>query len=558
MSRLSMNWVLTWALALGVMLPGASFAAPLVAERQPVNMTAIGMFFVFVMATLAITWWAARQTKSTADFYTAGGGISGFQNGLAIAGDYMSAATLLGLSSLVFAKGYDGFVYTVAFFMGWPVITFLMAERLRNLGKFTFADIVSYRLDQNRIRTFAAFGSLTVVCCYLVVQMVGAGQLIKLLFGLDYRTAVMVVGVLMLVYVIFGGMIATTWVQIIKAVLLLAGGTTLAGLALAEFGFSLENLAQRAVDAHAIGSAIMGPGAMLADPINAASLSLGLVFGIAGLPHILMRFFTVPNAKEARKSVFYATGFIGFFFLVVMVLGFAAIVIVGTDPQFFVGGDTKGALIGGGNMVAMHLAKAVGGNLFLGFLSAVAFATILAVVSGLALAGASAISHDLYATVLKKGTASEKDEMRVTRIATVGLGLVAIGLGILFEKMNVAFLVGLTFGVAASTNFPVLIMAMYWKGLTTRGALCGGFVGLITALLLVILSPAVWVTVLGHAQAIFPYDHPALFSMPLAFLVIVVVSKLDRSARAMRERAAFDDQFVRAQTGLGAAAASSH
>ncbi|WP_423773942.1 cation acetate symporter [Aquipseudomonas alcaligenes] len=553
-----MNWVLTWALALGVMLPGASFAAPLVAERQPVNMTAIGMFFVFVMATLAITWWAARQTKSTADFYTAGGGISGFQNGLAIAGDYMSAATLLGLSSLVFAKGYDGFVYTVAFFMGWPVITFLMAERLRNLGKFTFADIVSYRLDQNRIRTFAAFGSLTVVCCYLVVQMVGAGQLIKLLFGLDYHTAVMVVGVLMLVYVIFGGMIATTWVQIIKAVLLLAGGTTLAGLALAEFGFSLENLAQRAVDAHAIGSAIMGPGAMLADPINAASLSLGLVFGIAGLPHILMRFFTVPNAKEARKSVFYATGFIGFFFLVVMMLGFAAIVIVGQDPQFFVDGQLGGALIGGGNMVAMHLAKAVGGNLFLGFLSAVAFATILAVVAGLALAGASAISHDLYATVLKKGRASERDEMRVTRIATVGLGLVAIGLGILFEQQNVAFLVGLTFGIAASTNFPVLIMAMYWKGLTTRGALLGGCAGLISALVLVILSPAVWVAVLGHAEAIYPYDHPALFSMPLAFLVIVVVSRMDRSARAERERAAFDDQFVRAQTGLGAAAASSH
>ncbi|WP_424924114.1 cation acetate symporter [Aquipseudomonas alcaligenes] len=553
-----MNWVLTWALALGVMLPGASFAAPLVAERQPVNMTAIGMFFVFVMATLAITWWAARQTKSTADFYTAGGGISGFQNGLAIAGDYMSAATLLGLSSLVFAKGYDGFVYTVAFFMGWPVITFLMAERLRNLGKFTFADIVSYRLDQNRIRTFAAFGSLTVVCCYLVVQMVGAGQLIKLLFGLDYRTAVMVVGVLMLVYVIFGGMIATTWVQIIKAVLLLAGGTTLAGLALAEFGFSLENLAQRAVDAHAIGSAIMGPGAMLADPINAASLSLGLVFGIAGLPHILMRFFTVPNAKEARKSVFYATGFIGFFFLVVMVLGFAAIVIVGQDPQFFVDGQLGGALIGGGNMVAMHLAKAVGGNLFLGFLSAVAFATILAVVAGLALAGASAISHDLYATVLRKGRASERDEMRVTRIATVGLGLVAIGMGILFEQQNVAFLVGLTFGIAASTNFPVLIMAMYWKGLTTRGALLGGCAGLISALVLVILSPAVWVAVLGHAEAIYPYDHPALFSMPLAFLVIVVVSRMDRSARAERERAAFDDQFVRAQTGLGAAAASSH
>ena len=302
----------------------------------------------------------------------------------------------------------------------------------------------------------------------------------------------------------------------------------------------------------------MGPGSMLADPINAASMSLGLVFGIAGLPHILMRFFTVPNAKEARKSVFYATGFIGFFFLVVMVLGFAAIVIVGKDPQFFVGGDTSGALIGGGNMVAMHLAKAVGGNLFLGFLSAVAFATILAVVSGLALAGASAISHDLYATVLKKGTASEKDEMRVTRMATVGLGIIAICLGILFEKMNVAFLVGLTFGVAASTNFPVLIMAMYWKDLTTKGALFGGLTGLVSAMLLVVLSPAVWVTVLGNAQAIFPYDHPALFSMPLAFLVIVVVSKLDRSPRAAKERAAFDDQFVRAQTGLGAAAASNH
>ncbi|QMV64395.1 cation acetate symporter [Pseudomonas berkeleyensis] len=544
--------------ALLALTPLAANAAPLVAEKQPINLHAIAMFFVFVVATLMITWWAARQTKSTSDFYTAGGGISGFQNGLAIAGDYMSAATLLGLSSLVFAKGYDGFVYTVAFFVGWPVITFLMAERLRNLGKYTFADIVSYRLDQTRIRTFAAFGSLTVVCCYLVVQMVGAGQLIKLLFGLDYSTAVMVVGALMLVYVIFGGMIATTWVQIIKAVLLLAGGTTLAGLALAEFGFSLETLAARAVESHAIGWNIMGPGSMLADPINAASLSLGLVFGIAGLPHILMRFFTVPNAKEARKSVFYATGFIGFFFLVVMVLGYAAIVIVGRDPQFFVDGDLSGALIGGGNMVAMHLAKAVGGNLFLGFLSAVAFATILAVVAGLALAGASAISHDLYATVLKKGQASEREEMRVTRIATIGLGIVAIGLGILFEKQNVAFLVGLTFGIAASTNFPVLIMAMYWKGLTTRGALLGGFAGLISALTLVILSPAVWVAVLGNAQAVYPYDHPALFSMPLAFIVIVLVSKLDNSARAAREREAFDDQFVRAQTGLGAATASSH
>ena len=573
MSRLSMNWVLTWALALGVMLPGASFAAPLVAERQPVNMTAIGMFFVFVMATLAITWWAARQTKSTADFYTAGGGISGFQNGLAIAGDYMSAATLLGLSSLVFAKGYDGFVYTVAFFMGWPVITFLMAERLRNLGKFTFADVAGYRFQQTPIRAFAASGTLVVVAFYLIAQMVGAGQLIKLLFGLDYWLAVVIVGALMMVYVLFGGMTATTWVQIIKACLLLFGVTFMALMVMWQYGFSFEKLFAAAVEvktqiaanggksaeeAAAAGLSIMGPGGFVKDPISAISFGMALMFGTAGLPHILMRFFTVPNAKEARKSVFYATGFIGFFFLVVMVLGFAAIVIVGQDPQFFVDGQLGGALIGGGNMVAMHLAKAVGGNLFLGFLSAVAFATILAVVAGLALAGASAISHDLYATVLKKGRASERDEMRVTRIATVGLGLVAIGLGILFEQQNVAFLVGLTFGIAASTNFPVLIMAMYWKGLTTRGALLGGCAGLISALVLVILSPAVWVAVLGHAEAIYPYDHPALFSMPLAFLVIVVVSRMDRSARAERERAAFDDQFVRAQTGLGAAAASSH
>jgi cation/acetate symporter len=545
-------------LALLALSPLLANAAPITAEKQPLNVHAIGMFFIFVLATLLITWWASRRTRSAADFYSAGGGITGFQNGLAIAGDYMSAATLLGLSSLVFAKGYDGFIYIIGFFVGWPIVTFLMAERLRNLGRYTFADIVSFRLDQTRVRSFAALGSLTVVCCYLVVQMVGAGQLIKLLFGLDYRTAVVVVGLLMLVYVIFGGMLATTWVQITKAVLLLAGGTTLMLMALSRFGFSFETLAAQAVAVHASGVQIMGPGTLLADPINAVSLSLGLVFGIAGLPHILMRFFTVPNAKEARKSVLFATVFIGFFFLVVCILGYTAIVIVGTDPQYYVDGKLGGTMIGGGNMVAMHLAKAVGGNLFLGFLSAVAFATILAVVAGLALAGASAISHDLYASVLKKGQADEKQEMRVSRIATIGLGIVAISLGILFEGQNIAFLVGLTFGIAASANFPVLIMAMYWGGLTTRGALYGGMTGLISALALVIGSPSVWVGVLGHAQAIFPYDQPALFSMPLAFLVIVVASKLDRSERADRERAAYADQFVRAQTGLGAAMASSH
>ena len=527
-------------------------------EKQPVNFSAIAMFMIFVLATLGITKWAAGKTKTTADFYTAGGGITGFQNGLAIAGDYMSAATLLGLTSMVYFKGYDGFIYAVCFFIGWPIILFMMAERLRNLGKFTFADIASYRLDQNRIRTFAAIGSLTVVCFYLIVQMVGAGQLIQLLFGLEYNTAVAVVGILMMVYVTFGGMTATTWVQIIKACLLLGGGITLMLLTLAQFGWSFENLFTKAIESHKLGEKMMAPGSLMADPISAFSLSLGLLFGTAGLPHIMMRFFTVPNAKEARKSVFYATGFIGLFFLVTMVLGAAAITIVGTNGAFFEGGQVGGKLIGGGNMPVMHLAKAVGGDIFLGFLSAVAFATILAVVSGLALAGASAISHDLYARVIKKGTATSQQEMKVTRIASVGLGLTAILLGIAFKDQNVLFLVALAFGVASSVNFPVLILSMYWKGLTTRGALWGGIAGLVSSVGLVILSPTVWVKILGNKAAIFPYDHPAIVSMTLAFFVTWLLSVTDKSPRAAKEAEAFEEQYIRAQTGLGASGAHDH
>ena len=527
-------------------------------EKQPINVSAIAMFMIFVVATLGITKWAAGKTKTTADFYTAGGGITGFQNGLAIAGDYMSAATLLGITSMVYFKGYDGFVYAVCFFIGWPIILFLIAERLRNLGKFTFADIASYRLDQNRIRTFAAIGSLTVVCFYLIVQMVGAGQLIQLLFGLEYNYAVVCVGILMMVYVTFGGMTATTWVQIIKACLLLGGGITLMLMTLSQFGWSLDNLFSKAIESHKLGEKMMAPGSLMADPISAFSLSLGLLFGTAGLPHIMMRFFTVPNAKEARKSVFYATGFIGLFFLVTMVLGAAAITIVGTNGAFFEGGVVGGKLIGGGNMPVMHLAKAVGGDIFLGFLSAVAFATILAVVSGLALAGASAISHDLYARVIKKGTATSEQEMRVTRFASVGLGITAILLGIAFKDQNVLFLVALAFGVASSVNFPVLILSMYWKGLTTRGALWGGIAGLVSSVGLVILSPTVWVKIFGNPAAIFPYDHPAIVSMTLAFFVTWLLSVTDKSARADNEKAAYEEQYIRAQTGLGSAGAHAH
>ena len=527
-------------------------------EKQPINVSAIAMFMIFVVATLGITKWAAGKTKTTADFYTAGGGITGFQNGLAIAGDYMSAATLLGITSMVYFKGYDGFVYAVCFFIGWPIILFLIAERLRNLGKFTFADIASYRLDQNRIRTFAAIGSLTVVCFYLIVQMVGAGQLIQLLFGLEYNYAVVCVGILMMVYVTFGGMTATTWVQIIKACLLLGGGITLMLMTLSQFGWSLDNLFSKAIESHKLGEKMMAPGSLMADPISAFSLSLGLLFGTAGLPHIMMRFFTVPNAKEARKSVFYATGFIGLFFLVTIVLGAAAISIVGTNPAYFEGGIVGGKIIGGGNMPVMHLAKAVGGDIFLGFLSAVAFATILAVVSGLVLAGASAISHDLYARVIKKGTATSEQEMRVTRFASVGLGITAILLGIAFKDQNVLFLVALAFGVASSVNFPVLILSMYWKGLTTRGALWGGIAGLVSSVGLVILSPTVWVKIFGNPAAIFPYDHPAIVSMTLAFFVTWLLSVTDKSARADNEKAAYEEQYIRAQTGLGSAGAHAH
>ena len=539
------------ALAAGPAMEGAI-------QKQATNWHAIIMFLIFVALTMGITYWAARRTKSAADFYTAGGGITGFQNGMAIAGDYMSADTLLGLTAMTFTSGYDGYIYMMAFFAGWPIILFLMAERLRNLGRFTFSDITAYRLDQGKIRTMAAISSLTVVCFYLIAQMVGAGQLIKLLFGLDYNVAIFAVGILMMVYVTFGGMVATTWVQIIKAGLLLAGGTLVMVLAFSQFGFSYSEMVTRVTEVHKLGDKLMYPGSLLADPVTAISLGLGLMFGTAGLPHILMRFFTVTDAKEARKSVLYASGFVAYFFNVIFIMGLASIVIVGQNPEFFEGGDLQGKLIGGGNMVAMHLSKAVGGNMLLGFLAAVAFATILAVVSGLALAGASAISHDLYARVIKKGQVSETDEIRVSKYATVALGLLAIVLGIAFEKQNIAFMVGLAFGVAAAANFPVLILSMYWKGLTTRGALWGGYGGLVSAVLFVLFSKSVWVDVLGNAAPLFPYTQPALFAMPVAFLLAYIFSKTDSSVRAKNEIEAFDDQYVRAQTGYGAASASNH
>ena len=524
-------------------------------QKQAINYTAIAMFVAFIGFTMGITKWAAKRNTSTSDYYTAGGSITGFQNGLAIAGDFMSAASFLGISALVYTSGYDGLIYSIGFLVGWPVILFLMAERLRNLGKFTFSDVASYRLGQTQIRILSAFGSLIVVAFYLIAQMVGAGKLIQLLFGLDYYVAVVLVGVLMVMYVLFGGMLATTWVQIIKAVLLLSGASFMAIMVMKAVNFDFGSLFAEAVKIHEKGSAIMSPGGLVSDPVSAISLGLALMFGTAGLPHILMRFFTVADAKEARKSVFYATGFIGYFYILTFIIGFGAILLVSTNAPFK---DASGAVIGGTNMVAIHLANAVGGNLFLGFISAVAFATILAVVAGLTLAGASAVSHDLYACVIKKGKAKEEEEMRVTKITTLTLGVVAILLGIIFEKQNIAFMVGLAFSIAASCNFPVLFLSMYWKGLSTRGALIGGALGLATALVLTIISPTVWVDVFGYAEAIFPYKYPALFSMVVAFAGIWFFSVTDKSKSAALERERFFSQFVRSQTGLGSSGAVAH
>ena len=516
---------------------------------------AISMFIIFVGLTLYITYWASKRTKTAKSFYTAGGEITGFQNGLAISGDFMSAASFLGISGLVYLTGFDGLIYSIGFLVGWPIILLLIAEPLRNLGKYSFADVASFRLKQKPIRLLAACGSLFTVILYLIAQMVGAGKLIEILFGLPYYAAVLIVGGLMILYVTFGGMLATTWVQIIKAILLLSGASLISILVLQEFDFNLNLFFIEATNIHSKGIDILAPGGLISDPISAISLGLALMFGTAGLPHILMRFFTVKDAVQARKSVVYATGFIGYFYILTFIIGFGAIILVSQNPLYL---DDIGGLIGKNNMAAIHLAHAVGGEVLLGFISAVAFATILAVVSGLTLAGASAISHDLYANVFNHKKTNEKKEMQVSKIATIALGLLAIFLGIIFESQNVAFMVGLAFAIAASTNFPILLLSIYWKNLTTRGAVIGGSAGLLTAIILVILGPVVWVDVFKNSQAIFPYKYPALFSMSVTFLGIWFFSMIDKSKDAQFVKSKFNSQFFRSQTGIGIDKAVKH
>jgi cation/acetate symporter len=503
------------------------------------TLSAVAFFLLIVGLTLVVTYWAARRTRSTREFYAAGRSISPLQNGLALAGDYMSAASFLGITGLVALRGYDGMIYATGWLVGWPALMFLIAEPLRNLGKFTFADVVAFRLRQVPVRIASAAGGILTLLFYVLAQMVGAGNLIRLMFGLPYEWAVASVGAVMLAYVLFGGMIATTWVQIIKAVLLLFGVTLLTTLVLARFHFSPEAL--YAAVAERYGQAALEPGGLVSDPVDAISLGLALMFGLLGLPHILMRFYTVPDARAARTSVLYATGFIGYFYLIIPIVGFGASALVGRE--IIRGIDP------GGNMAAPLVAELLGGTAFLGFIAAVAFATILAVVAGLTLAGASALSHDIFTHAIRRGAASEYEQIRVARLATVAFGVLAVGLGILFKDQNVAFMVGLAFAVAASANFPPLLLSIIWRRFNTSGAVLSITVGAVASVLLIVLSPTVWVDLLHRPDAPFPLRNPAIVSMPLSFLCGILGSLATREPEA---EAKFDDEKLRTHLGIGA------
>jgi len=501
--------------------------------------SAVTFFLIIVALTLAITWWAARRTKSTSEFYAAGRSVTALENGLALAGDYMSAASFLGIAGLVALRGYDGMIYATGWLVGWPALMFLIAEPVRNLGKYTFADVVAFRLKQVPVRIASAFGGILTVLFYTIAQMVGAGNLIRLLFGIPYEWAVTGVGLVMLAYVLFGGMIATTWVQITKAVLLLLGVSLLTLLVLSHFDFSLSRLYAAVTERY--GATALEPGGLVTDPYDAVSLGMALMLGLLGLPHILMRFYTVPDARAARASVLYATGFIGYFYLIIPIVGFGASALVGreiiarVDP--------------GGNMAAPLTAELLGGTPFLGFIAAVAFATILAVVAGLTLAGASALSHDIFVHVVRRGHAPDHEQVRVARVATVVFGVLAVLLGIVFKGQNVAFMVGLAFAIAGSANFPPLLLSIVWRRFTTAGAVCSIVTGSVLSVLLIVLSPTVWVDLFHNPHAIFPLRNPAIVSMPAAFIVGIIASLASREPTA---EAMFEDEKLRTYLGVGA------
>jgi cation/acetate symporter len=501
-----------------------------------VNTTAFILFVLIVAITLLVTYWAAKRTQTTSDFYAAGRSITGWQNGIAIAGDYMSAASFLGIAGLIALFGFDGFLYSVGFLVAFLVVLLIVAEPLRNTGKYTMADMLAYRLKAKPVRSAAALSTMAISAFYMIAQLVGAGGIIKLLLGLDYTVSIIIIGTLMILYVVFGGMLATTWVQIIKAVLLMSGTTLLSVWVLQKYDFSLVTLFNEV--AAQKGQRFLEPGLQFSNPVENISLGIALLAGTAGLPHILIRFYTVPSAREARKSVVWAMFIIGSFYIMTTFLGFGAALLVGEEK--ITAADKAG------NMAAPLLAEALGGNFFLAFIAAVAFATILAVVAGLVISAAGAFAHDFYSNVLRGGKATDEEQMRVAKRASIGVGVVSIILALLAKDMNVAFLVALAFAVASSANLPVILFSLYWKRFTTRGAVWGILTGLISSVLLVLISP----NFMPPESAIFPLKNPALVSVPLGFLGAWLGTLLSPRDQPSEEK--FTELYVRSQTGIGA------
>ncbi|MCH4827982.1 solute symporter family protein [Planococcus halocryophilus] len=505
------------------------------------NATVISIFIFIVGITLVITYFAAKRTNSASDFYTAGGGLTGWQNGLAIAGDYLSAASFLGIAGAIALFGFDGFLFSIGYLVAYLVVLFIVAEPLRNLGKYTLADMINARFNAKKVRGAAALSSITIVIFYMIAQLVGAGALIQLLFGIDYIWAVLLVGIMMTIYVLFGGMTATSWVQIIKAVLLMVGTVILSFLVLKNFNFNILDMFTQMKTATPHGEAYLSPGVKYKIPLDTISLMLALVLGTAGLPHILMRFFTVKDAKTARSSVMWATWIVGIFYVMTIFLGFGA--------AAFVGSDLITSTNPAGNMAAPLLAQALGGDVLMSFISAVAFATILAVVAGLVLTGASAFAHDIYGQIIKKGQATERQQMLAARYASLGVSAFSILLAIFAQSLNVAFLVSLAFCIAASANLPVILYTIFWKRFNTTGAVSAILTGLISALVLVSLSPSVMNPVAGAAifvgDPIFPLTNPALFSVPLGFIGGWVGTMLSKELDVKK----YSEVNVRANTG---------
>ena len=487
------------------------------------------LFLIIIYATFRMTMYASAQNSSLDSFFTADGEVKSWQNGLAIAGDYISAASFLGVSAKVFQNGFDGLLYVVGFIAGWPLIMCLVAEPLKRLGKYSLADVLSSRFCPKVVRTYISASSLTIIFFYLIAQTVGSGKLISLLLGIPYAVSIVFVGMLMTFYVFFGGMQLTTWVQMIKALLLIAGAQVLTILSLKSYGFDFNLFYLAAADKHPMGQAILSPGLALSSPVENISFALALLRGTAGLPHILIRFFTVKDTKAAYESAFYATLFIGLFFSSLFVIGYATVIYVYDNPVFY----HEQEVIGGLNMVAIHLAQALGGPFLKGVIAAVAFATIIAVVAGLTITGASILAHDIYAQLWYQGQISEQKELSASKISCIIIGFSSIILGIFFGNINPAYIVGLAFSIAASVHFPILMGTLYWPGMTVESLKKGIMLGLFSSLTLFILSPACWVDIFGGTQAPFPYSYGVLISLPMTLFGMILGAYTQAGSKQM-------------------------